>query len=111
MSCSSTLSVSQPNTISPLTFNPTNKAISASNVITLSFLGKNPISSNSYLRIQTSLNLNYVYNQYSVFGVVPTQSSISSSELVLTNFARTTSSVFYSLTLNNFTLINPPYST
>lgn len=110
MTCSSTFSVPTPNSFSVLTFPTTNSAIGASNVITLRLTPKNPISSATYLRINPGgLTISYTYNLYNQ-ATRPSQTTTTDGTLLLGNLTASTTTPPISLTLNNFTLVNPPYS-
>ena len=110
MTCSSTFSVSTPNTFNNLTFSTSNKAISASNVITLRLGAKNPVSSSTYLRIDPGgLSLAYAFNLYNQ-GTRPNQITTNDGTVQLGNLTASTTTAPAYLVLNNFTLVNPSYS-
>jgi len=110
MNCSTTLSVPTPNTFRLTNFSPSNTAIGATNIITLRLQVTNPISSISYIRMQPSiLTLSYQFNNYNQ-GTQPFQSTTSDGSLLLGNLTQSTTVSPSILTLNNFTLINPPYA-
>lgn len=111
MNCTSTFSVSTPNSFRITSFATTNPAISASNVITLRLQVTNPVSSISYIRIQpNTLALTYQFNNYNQ-GTQPFQVTATDGSMLIGNLTTSTTSSPSILTLNNFTLINPPYST
>jgi hypothetical protein len=106
--CTTTFSVSNPNTFPPIAFTPNSAAISATNIITLYLTPVNPISSNSYLRIYPGiLKLSYKFNSYSQ-NTQPYQNLTSDGSLLLSNLAGSTTPPIISL--SNFTLVNPPYA-
>lgn len=112
MNCTSTFSVSTPNTFRLLNFAPatTNTTIGATNIATLRLQLTNPISSISYLRIQPSiLSVTYQFNNYNQI-TQPFLSTTSDGSLLLGNLTNATTSSPLILTLNNFTQINPPYA-
>ena len=109
MTCSTTFSVSTPNAFTFLNFTANNLAISASNVVTLKLTPRNPISPSTYLRINPSgLALSFTFNQYSNQAAIPFSSS-TGGDLLLGNLTTSTTTKPSTLTLNNFTLVNPPY--
>lgn len=72
MNCTSLFAATTPNNFLLTNFAPTITTISASNAITLRLQLLNPISSISYLRIQSSiLGLTYQYNFYNQQGIQP----------------------------------------
>lgn len=110
MNCTSTFTVSTPNTFRLTNFATSVTTISASNIITLRLQLTNPISSISYLRIQpNSLSLTYQFNNYNQ-GTQPFQTTTSDGSVLLGNLTSSTTSSPSILTLNNFTLFNPPYA-
>lgn len=108
--CTSSFSVGTPNTFKMTNFATTVTDISASNIITLRLQLTNPISSISYLRIQPNgLGLVFQYN-FNNQGTQPfVVSSTTDGSLLLGNLTAATSAPGF-LTLNNFTLTNPPYA-
>lgn len=110
MSCSTSFFVTTPNSFRMTSFATSTTSISASNTITLRIQLTNPISSFSYLRIQpNSLTLSYQFNNYNQ-GTSPFQATANDGSILLGNLTQSTTSSPSILTLNNFTLINPPYA-
>lgn len=110
MNCTSTFSVSTPNTFRSTNFGIVNTTIGATNIATLRLQLTNPISSISYVRIQPNiLTITYQYSNYNM-GTQPFQGTTSDGSLILGNFTLSTTSSPSIINLNNFTLINPPYA-
>ena len=110
MTCSTSIQVSTPNSFTLLTFPNSVSTILATNIITLRLTPKNPISTSTYLRINPGgLDLSFVFNLYNQ-NARPSQTTTTDGTLLLGNLTTSTTVKPTSLTLNNFTLINPPYS-
>lgn len=111
MNCTTSFAPTTPNSFRLINFVPGSTTIASSNIITLRLQLTNPISSISFLRIQPSiLSLSYQFNFYNQQGIQPYQTSTIDGSLLLGNLTQSTSSSPSILTLNNFTLINPPYA-
>ena len=105
-----TFNINTPNEFGLLNFANSDKTISQNNIITLRLSVTNPISSISYLRIDSDiLSLTYQFYQYNQ-GTQPTETTTNDGTLLLGTLTTSTTSSPTFLTLNNFTLTNPPYA-
>ena len=110
MTSTISFSVSTPNQLGFLNFGTTEKAIGATNIVTLRLGVTNPISTISHLRIDSNiLSLSYQFHQYNQ-GTQPNQIITTDNSLLLGNLTSSTTSSPIFLTLKNFTLTNPPYA-
>jgi hypothetical protein len=106
--CSSTFSVNTPNTFKSITFTTNNKIISVNNTIVLSLTTTNSLFAPTYLRVNTSLPIAFsfiILNTNRPYKVTTTDGSV-----LLTNLTSGNINSNYPLTVGNFILTNPAYS-
>lgn len=112
---STTFSATTANQFGSVSFTPSNTAISANNNnINLRIIPKNPIGSNTYLRIIYSpdLLMSFLYGSNNLLTVPNQISGQPSGQILLGNLSRNSSTSAPTLfSLTNFFLTNPPYST
>lgn len=113
MSGTTTFSATVTNTFGSVTFNTPDKTISTlNNNINLRLAPKNPIGSNTYLRIIThsDISLSYIFNTNNLLTIPNQLPNQGSSQILLGNLTRNTSTSQPTLlSLTNFFLTNPPY--
>lgn len=106
--CSSTFSVTIPNSLTSITFTNTNRTISVVNPIIFNSVTSNPLPANAYLRVTTSLALGYTYvplRPNKLQKVTTTDGS-----LLLSNLTSVGVSSQYPITVGNFSLTNPKFT-
>jgi hypothetical protein len=113
MTGTTTFSATVPNTFGSVTFNTPDKTISiTNNNINLRLAPKNPIGSNTYLRIitQSDMSLSYIFNTNNLLTIPNQLTGQPSGQILLGNLSRNSSTSQPTLlSLTNFFLTNPPY--
>ncbi len=114
MTGSTTFSPTITNTFSSVVFNLPNKSISiTNNNVNLRLAPRNPIGSNTYLRIITASDmfLSFTYNTNNLLTITNQITGQPSGQILLGNLTRNSSLTQPTLlSLTNFFLTNPPYA-
>ena len=114
MTGATTFAATSSNTFTSVTFNIPNKTISTpNNNVNLKLAPKNPIGSNTYLRIitQSDMSMSYIYGGNNLVTIPNQVAGQPAGQILLGNLTKNSSTSQPTLlSLTNFFLTNPPYA-